>query len=292
MAHKAGFINIIGNPNVGKSTFLNAILGEKLSIVTSKAQTTRHRILGIYNEENYQLIFSDLPGILDPHYKLQEKMLDFINQALTDADVFIYMVETGERKYNPEIVEKIKKSGIPVIVVINKVDKSEEAYIYKEMEYWKEVFPEADVIAISALYNFNVDKVLNRIKELLPEHPPYFPKDEISDRSIRFFLSEIIREKILLNFKQEIPYSVEVVIDNYKEEENLVRVSAIIYVARDSQKNILIGKKGEAIKKFATQARLDMEKFLGKKVFLEVFVKVRKNWRDNEKDLSRFGYEI
>ncbi len=292
MNHKAGFVNIIGNPNVGKSTLMNAILGEKLSITTSKAQTTRHRIMGIHNEEDYQVVFSDLPGILDPHYKLQEKMMDFINQALIDADVFIYMLEIGERKYNEEIVDKINASNIPTLVVINKVDKSDENKIYAEMEYWEGVFPEGDIIAISALHDFNVKAVLNRIKELLPESPPYYPKDELSDRTLRFFVSEIIREKILKNYKQEIPYSVEVVIDTFKETDTLTRISAIVYVARESQKNILIGKGGESIKRFATQARLEMEQFLDTKVFLEVFVKVKKNWRDSDLELSRFGYEV
>ena len=292
MNHKAGFVNIIGNPNVGKSTLMNAILGEKLSITTSKAQTTRHRIMGIHNEDDYQVVFSDLPGILDPHYKLQEKMMDFINQALVDADVFIYMLEIGERKYNEEIVDKINASNLPTLVVINKVDKSDEDKIYVEMEYWENIFPEGDIIAISALHDFNVKAVLTRIKELLPESPPYYPKDELSDRTLRFFVSEIIREKILRNYKQEIPYSVEVVIDTFKETETLTRIGAIIYVTRESQKNILIGKGGESIKRFATQARLDMEQFLSTKVFLEVFVKVKKNWRDSDLELSRFGYEV
>ena len=291
MTHKAGFVNIIGNPNVGKSTLMNAFLGEKLSITTSKAQTTRHRIMGIKNTDDYQIVFSDLPGILDPHYKLQEKMLSFINQALQDADVFMYMLEMGERKYNEEIVEKIKKTKLPIIVLINKIDKSEQDKIMEEMKHWKSIFPDSDIFAISALHNFNTKAVLDRILELLPESPPYFPKDEMSDKTLRFFVSEIIREKILLNFKQEIPYSVEVVVDEFKETENLIRIKSTIFVARDTQKSILIGKGGQSIKKFATQAREDMEQFLSNKVFLELFVKVSKNWRDNDLQLKRFGYE-
>jgi GTP-binding protein Era len=291
MTHKAGFVNIIGNPNVGKSTLMNAFLGEKLSITTSKAQTTRHRIMGIKNEEDYQIVFSDLPGILDPHYKLQEKMLGFINQALQDADIFVYMLEIGERKYNEEIVEKIKNTKLPVIVLINKIDKSAQDKIMEEMKYWKGIFPESDVFAISALHHFNTQAVLDRILELLPESPPYFPKDEMSDKTLRFFVSEIIREKILLNFKQEIPYSVEIVVDEFKETAKLIRIKATIFVARDTQKSILIGKEGQSIKKFATQARKDMEQFLSNKVFLELFVKVSKNWRDNDLQLKRFGYE-
>ncbi len=292
MGHKAGFVNIIGNPNVGKSTLMNALLGEKLSITTSKAQTTRHRIMGIKNTDDYQIVFSDLPGILDPQYKLQEKMLAFINQALQDADIFMYMLEIGERKYNVEIVDKIKESGIPTLVVINKIDKSDQDTITAEMKYWKTVFPDSGIFAISALHHFNTLPLLERIIELLPESPPYFPKDEMSDKTLRFFVAEIIREKILLNFKQEIPYSVEVVVNAFKEEAEIVRISTTIYVARDTQKSILIGKGGSAIKKFATQARIDMEQFLEKKVFLEVFVKVNKNWRDDDLQLKRFGYEI
>ena len=292
MGHKAGFVNIIGNPNVGKSTLMNALLGEKLSITTAKAQTTRHRIMGIKNTDDYQIVFSDLPGILDPHYKLQEKMLAFINQALQDADIFMYMLEIGERKYNEEIVEKIKETHIPTLVVINKIDKFKQDIITGEMKYWKSIFPDAGIFAISALHNFNTLPLLERIVELLPESPPYFPKDEMSDKTLRFFVAEIIREKILLNFKQEIPYSVEVVVDSFKETPDLIRIGATIYVARDTQKSILIGKGGKSIKKFATQARIDMEQFLRKKVFLELFVKVSKNWRDDDLQLKRFGYEI
>ena len=291
MNHKAGFVNIIGNPNVGKSTMMNALVGENLSIITSKAQTTRHRILGIVNDENYQIVFSDLPGILKPHYKLQEKMLHFIDVAIQDADVFLYMVEAGETKVDEEIAQKIIQSKKPVVVLINKIDLSTQEEIMVQIQHWSEIFSGSQVIPISALNNFNLEKVKDVILDMLPENPPYFPKDELTDKHMRFFVAEIIREKILLNFKQEVPYSVEVVVDQYKEEENLTRIFAYIYVARESQKMIILGKQGRAIKKLGTDARLDIEKFIDQKVFLELTVKVLKDWRDNDKQLKRLGYE-
>ena len=291
MGHKAGFVNIIGNPNVGKSTLMNALVGEKLSITTSKAQTTRHRILGIVNDEDFQIVFSDLPGVITPHYKLQEKMMKFIDSAMKDADVFLYMVEVGEKKYNDNIVEQIKESGIPVVVIINKIDLSKQDVVEVQMRYWEEIFNKSAVIPVSALMNFNTEKVLNTIVELLPENPPYYPKDELTDKSMRFFISEIIREKILLFYKQEVPYSVEVAVDSYKEDEKIIRIAAWIFVTRESQKMIIIGKGGRAIKRVGIEARKDIEAFVGKHVHLELSVKVVKDWRDNERQLKRFGYE-
>ncbi|MBN2175405.1 MAG: GTPase Era [Bacteroidales bacterium] len=291
MGHQAGFVNILGNPNVGKSTMMNALVGEKLSIITSKAQTTRHRILGIVNDENYQIIYSDLPGILEPSYKLQEKMMGFIELALKDADIFVYMVEVGETKYHEKIVKKIIKSGVQTIVIINKIDLTTQEEVEKQMDYWSKVFPESQVIPISALLNFNIQKLKDLIVEHLPESPAYYPKDEISDKTVRFFISEIIREKILLYYKKEIPYSVEVEVDSYKEEDKLIRISTNIYVTRESQKMIIIGKNGSAIKRVGTEARKDIEKFVGKQVFLEQTVKVKKDWRDDEYQLKKFGYQ-
>ena len=291
MSHKAGFVNIIGNPNVGKSTLMNALVGEKLSITTSKAQTTRHRILGILNDDDYQIVFSDLPGVITPHYKLQEKMMKFIDSAMKDADVFLYMVEVGEKKYNEQIVEQIKKSGVPVIVIINKIDLSKQDTVEMQIKHWEGIFESSAVIPVSALMNFNTEKVLNTIVELLPENPPYYPKDELTDKSMRFFISEIIREKILLFYKQEVPYSVEVAVDSYKESEDIIRIAAWIFVTRESQKMIIIGKGGRAIKRVGIEARKDIEEFVGKHVHLELSVKVVKDWRDNERQLKRFGYE-
>ena len=291
MSHKAGFVNIIGNPNVGKSTLMNALVGEKLSITTSKAQTTRHRILGILNDDDYQIVFSDLPGVITPHYKLQEKMMKFIDSAMKDADVFLYMVEVGEKKYNEQIVEQIKKSGVPVIVIINKIDLSKQDTVEMQIKHWEGIFESSTVIPVSALLNFNTEKVLNTIVDLLPENPPYYPKDELTDKSMRFFISEIIREKILLFYKQEVPYSVEVAVDSYKESEDIIRIAAWIFVTRESQKMIIIGKGGRAIKRVGIEARKDIEEFVGKHVHLELSVKVVKDWRDNERQLKRFGYE-
>jgi GTPase len=289
--HKAGFVNIIGNPNVGKSTLMNALVGEKLSIITSKAQTTRHRILGIVNGEDFQIIYSDLPGILTPVYKLQEKMMKFIENALNDADIFLYMVEAGETRFNEGIVHQIKESGVPVIVLINKIDLSSQEKVVQNIAFWSGVFSTDKVIPLSALRNFNIEKILNLIIELLPDSEAYFPKDELTDKTMRFFVSEIIREKILLNYKQEIPYSVEVVVESYKEEENIIRIEANLFVSRESQKMIILGEKGRSIKKMGTQARKDIEEFVGKKVYIDLSVKVNKDWRDNEFQLKRFGYE-
>ncbi|MCD4790005.1 MAG: GTPase Era [Bacteroidales bacterium] len=292
MKHKAGFVNILGNPNVGKSTLMNALVGEKLSIITPKAQTTRHRIMGIANSENFQIIYSDLPGILSPNYKLQEKMMKFIENALIDADVFLYMVEAGEKNYNEKIINQIKKSGVPLIVLINKIDLSNQEAVEQQVEYWADIFTNSTVIPISALLKFNTDLVLKQIIKLLPENPPYYPKDEITDKSMRFFVSEIIREKILLNYKQEVPYSVEVAVESYKESSDIIRISAYIFVIRESQKMIILGHKGKAIKKVGIEARKDIEEMVGKKIYLELTVKVSKDWRDNEMQLKRFGYEM
>ena len=291
MGHKAGFVNIIGNPNVGKSTLMNALVGERLSIITSKAQTTRHRILGIVNGEDFQIIYSDLPGILNPAYKLQEKMMGFIEFALKDADVFLYLVEVGETRYNVAILDKIKSSGVPLIVVLNKIDLSNQETVVKQMDYWAGIFPGATIIPASALNHFNLQKILENIIDFLPENPPYYPKDELTDKTMRFFISEIIREKILLHYKQEIPYSVEIVVDSYKEEDNIIRIIAHIFVSRETQKMIILGKGGKAIKRVGIEARKDIEEFVGKQVYLELTVKVSKDWRDNEKQLKKFGYE-
>lgn len=289
--HRSGFVNIIGNPNVGKSTLMNALLGEKLSIITSKAQTTRHRIMGILNGDDYQLVLSDTPGIMDPAYKMQESMMGFVNLALTDADLFLVVTEPGEKAFNvPGVVDKVKKSGVPVMVLINKIDLFDQDTVQARFEEMEKEFEGAFVIGISALKNFNVNGLLSKLIEALPEGPAYFPKDQASDKTLRFFMSEIIREKIFLHYKQEIPYSVEVEIESFKEEEDLVRVSAIIYVARDSQKGIVIGHKGSALKRVGTEARKDMERFLDKKVFLETHVKVNKDWRNKNDQLRRFGY--
>ncbi len=270
---------------------MNALVGEKLSIITSKAQTTRHRIMGIVNGEDFQIVYSDTPGIVrDPAYKMHEYMNKFIETAISDADVILLMTETGMKFQEHEIIEKIVSSKTPVILVINKVDLSTQEHINQEMEYWKEKIPAAEIIPVSALLKFNIEKVFDKIIELLPESPPYYPKDELTDKSMRFFTSEIIREKIFLNYKKEIPYSVEVAVDTYKEEENIVRIFAYIFVMRESQKAIILGHKGERIKKTGMMAREEIEKFIGKKVYLELRVKVKKDWRNDENMLSHFGY--
>lgn len=291
MKHRAGYVNIIGKPNVGKSTLMNAMVGEKLSIITSRAQTTRHRIHGILNAPDYQVIFSDTPGILDPRYKLQETMLKAARSALVDADILIYLTEMGESP-DPEdpFIQKVTRTRIPVLLVINKIDLSKQEQVQLFMEQWKEVLPKAEIIPISALENFNVDTVFKRILELLPESPPYYSKDALTDKSERFFVGEMIREKILLYYKQEIPYAVEVEVESFKEEERLIRISARIYVERESQKGILIGNAGRALKKVGKEARVDMEDFFQKKVFLELLVKVKKDWRNNERFIKDFGY--
>ena len=291
MKHKAGYVNIIGKPNVGKSTLMNAMVGEKLSIITSRAQTTRHRIHGILNAPDYQIIFSDTPGILDPSYKLQETMLKAARSALVDADVLIYLTEVGEVP-DPEdpFLIRISKARIPVLLVINKIDLSNQEEVQKCMENWAQILPRAEQVPISALERFNVDSVFNRILEHLPESPPYFDKDALTDKSERFFAGEMIREKILLHYKQEVPYAVEVEIESFREEPGLIRISANIYVERESQKGILIGNAGYALKKVGRESRLDMESFFKKKVFLELRVKVKKDWRNNERFIKEFGY--
>ncbi len=289
--HKAGFVNIIGAPNVGKSTLMNVLVGERLSIITSKAQTTRHRILGIVNDANFQIVFSDTPGIVDPAYKMHEGMMSFVNAAVSDADVILLMVEVKERAFkNKDIFEKLKKSKVPIIFLINKIDEIDQEFLEEKVNYWKEELPNSKVYPISALHNFNIDQVLMEIKELLPESPPFYDKDALTDKPEKFFVSEIIREKILLYYNKEIPYSCEVEIEEFKEEKKIVRIRAVIMVIRESQKGIIIGHQGKSLKKVGTEARLDMEKFLDKKVFLELYVKVNKDWRNNETQLKRFGY--
>lgn len=290
--HKAGFVNIIGNPNVGKSTLMNALVGEKLSIITSKAQTTRHRIMGIVNGEDFQIVYSDTPGILKPNYRLQESMMKFVNAALKDADVILYVTDTVERgdEASAEIVSRIGGSGIPVIVVINKIDLTTPEGLEALVDKWKTLLPQADIAPVSALNNFNIGGLFDLILEKLPEGEPYYSKDALTDKTMRFFASEIIREKVYLNYQKEIPYSVEISIDEYKEEPAIDRISATIYVARESQKGIIIGHKGEMLKKVGTAARLELEQFLGKKVFLQLHVKVNDNWRDSDRQLKRFGY--
>lgn len=291
MEHKAGYVNIIGKPNVGKSTLMNAMVGEKLSIITARAQTTRHRIQGILNTPDYQVIFSDTPGILDPSYKLQESMLKAARSALVDADVLIYMIEMGE-KPDPEnsFLQKVAKAKVPILLVINKIDLSNQEKVEASMKEWAEFLPKAEMIPISALKKFNVDYIFKRILEHLPESPPYFAKDALTDKSERFFAGEMIREKILMHYKQEIPYAVEVEIEAFKEDVKLIRISALIYVERESQKGILIGNAGKALKRVGRESRLDMEDFFQKKVFLELRVKVKKEWRNNERFIKNFGY--
>ena len=290
--HKSGFVNIIGNPNVGKSTLMNSLVGEKLSIITSKAQTTRHRILGIVNGEDFQLVLSDTPGIIKPNYKLQASMMDFVKTAIDDADIIVYMIEAGESTLKDEdLYNKIKSSNIPILLIINKIDLSNQQNIEEQVEKWKDILPDAEIFPISALEKFQVENLLERLIELLPECPPYFPKDQMTDKPERFFVNEIVREKILLNYKKEIPYSVEVLTEEFKEDENIIRIRSIIMVERDSQKGIIIGHKGEALKKVGIEARKDLEAFFGKQIHIELFVKVNKNWRNNQNQLKRFGYK-
>ncbi|CAM1334721.1 GTPase Era [Tenacibaculum aestuariivivum] len=292
MTHKAGFVNIIGNPNVGKSTLMNALVGEKLSIITSKAQTTRHRILGIVNDDNHQVIFSDTPGIIKPAYELQQSMMDFVKSAFDDADVLIYMVEVGEKELkNEAFFNRIINSKIPVILLLNKIDKSSQNEVEEKIEYWKNKVPNAFVYVISALEKFNVDSVFTKIIELLPEAPAFYPKDQLTDKPERFFVNEKIREKILTHYKKEIPYSIEVETEEFFEEENIIKIRSVIMVERDTQKGIIIGHKGAALKRVGTESRKDLEFFFDKKVFLELYVKVNKNWRTNDKQLKRFGYK-
>jgi GTPase len=292
MSHKAGFVNIIGNPNVGKSTIMNAMVGERISIITSKMQTTRHRIKGIVNGDDFQIVYSDTPGILKPNYKLQETMMKFVETALIDADIILYVTDVKEDPAkNREYIDRIRESGVPVIVLINKIDLSNQEEVIRLFDYWNGIFPGATVFPVSAKEKFNLKPVLDRIIELLPENPPFFPKDELTDRSERFFMQEIIREKILLHYQKEIPYSTEVEVEEFKDEENMLRIRSIIYVERDSQKGIIIGKGGIALKRVGTEARQEAEEFFGKKIFLEIYVKVAKEWRDKESSLRKFGYE-
>lgn len=291
MAHKAGFVNIIGNPNVGKSTLMNAFVGEKLSIITSKAQTTRHRILGIVNGEDFQVILSDTPGIIKPAYQLQESMMDFVKSAFEDADVLIYMVEIGEQELKDEsFFNKIIHSEIPVLLLLNKIDKSNQEQLEEQVQLWKEKVPNAEIFPVSALEGFNVPQVFNRIVELLPESPAFYPKDTLTDKPERFFVNEIIREKILMHYKKEIPYSVEIDTEEFFEEEEIIRMRSVIMVERETQKGIIIGHKGAALKRVGVEARKDLEKFFGKQVHLELYVKVNKNWRSDARQLRRFGY--
>lgn len=290
--HRSGFVNIIGNPNVGKSTLMNAFVGEKLSIITSKAQTTRHRILGIVNGEDFQVILSDTPGIIKPAYGLQESMMDFVKSAFEDADVLLYMVEIGEKALKDQtFFEKLKKSKVPVLLLLNKIDKADQQLLEEQVQYWQSVLPEAELHPISALTRFNVKEVFERIISLLPEGPPYFPKDQLTDKPERFFVNETIREKILKYYKKEIPYSVEIETEEFFEDEKLIRIRSVIMVERNSQKGILIGHKGSALKKVGVQARKDLEAFFDKQIHLELYVKVAKNWRSDPRQLKRFGYQ-
>lgn len=291
MEHKAGFVNIIGNPNVGKSTLMNALVGERLSIITSKAQTTRHRILGIVNGDDFQIVLSDTPGIIKPAYELQSSMMGFVKNAFEDADILIYMVEIGEKELKDEaFFNKIIHSKIPVLLLLNKIDKSNQEQLEEQIALWKEKVPNAEIFPISALENFNVQTVFDRILTLLPASPPYYPKDTLTDKPERFFVNETIREKILLNYDKEIPYAVEVETEEFLEEDNIIRIRTVIMVERDSQKGIIIGHKGAALKKVGMQAREDLEKFFGKKIHIETYVKVNKDWRSSEYQLRRFGY--
>lgn len=292
MKHKAGFVNIIGNPNVGKSTLMNAFVGEKLSIITSKAQTTRHRILGIVNSPDFQIVYSDTPGILKPNYKLQSSMMRFVDTAITDADIILYVtdvVETPDK--NKEYLKKIKLTNIPVMLVINKIDLTNQQELEKKVEVWKKQLPNAEIYPLSASNKFNIEPVLKNIVKKLPEAPPYFPKDQLTDKTERFFVQEIIREKIFLLYQKEIPYACEVNVESFKEEKNIIRIYSTIYVERDSQKGIIIGHKGNALKQVGIKARQDIEAFFDKKVFLDLKVKVQKNWREKDQNLKYFGYE-
>ena len=291
--HKAGFVNIVGNPNVGKSTLMNALVGERISITTFKAQTTRHRIMGILNTDDMQIVFSDTPGVLKPNYKLQESMMNFSVSALSDADVLLYVTDVVEKpdKHN-DFIEKVRLQTFPVLLLINKIDLTDQQTLEKLVEEWKELLPQAEIIPISAISKFNIDYILRRIKELLPDSPPYFGKDQWTDKPARFFVTEIIREKILLYYDKEIPYAVEVVVEQFKEEPKMIHINAVIYVERESQKGIIIGKQGKALKKVASEARKELERFFNKTIYLETFVKVDKDWRSSDKELRNFGYQL
>jgi len=291
MSHKAGFVNIIGNPNVGKSTLMNAFVGEKLSIITSKAQTTRHRILGIVNGEDFQVVLSDTPGIIKPAYELQQSMMGFVKSAFEDADVLIYMVEIGEKDLKDEaFFNKITSSKIPVLLLLNKIDKSDQEQLEEQVQTWSEKVPNAGIFPVSALEGFNVKEIFNRIIELLPESPPFYPKDQLTDKPERFFINETIREKILMHYKKEIPYAVEVDTEEFFEAETIIRIRSVIMVERETQKGIIIGHKGSALKRVGVEARKDLETFFGKQIHIELYVKVNKNWRSNQNQLKRFGY--
>ncbi|MBC6991379.1 MULTISPECIES: GTPase Era [Hymenobacter] len=290
--HRAGFVSIIGKPNVGKSTLMNVLVGERLSIITSKAQTTRHRIMGILNGDDFQLVYSDTPGIIQPKYELHNAMMSFVYSSLEDADVILFVTDIYEKHDEEPIVERLRKSDTPIILIINKIDQAEQVEVEAKIAYWREQLPNAvEVLAISALNALGTERVLELVLERLPEHPPFYPKDELTDKPERFFAAEMIREKIFKLYKKEVPYSCEVAIEEFKEEENIIRMRSIIYVERASQKGIIIGQKGEALKKVGTWAREEMEKFFAKKVFLEIHVKVNENWRTDPKALSRFGYK-
>ena len=289
--HKAGFVNIVGNPNVGKSTLMNQLIGERLSIATFKAQTTRHRIMGIVNTDDCQIVFSDTPGVLKPNYKLQESMLAFSESALADADVLLYVTDVVENpEKNMDFLDKVKKMSIPVLLLINKIDQSDQKTLGNIVEKWHSLLPNAEILPLSAKNKFGVDLLMKRIKELLPDSPPYFAKDQLTDKPAKFFVSEIIREKILLYYDKEIPYSVEVAVERFKEDEQKIHINAVIYVERDSQKGIIIGHQGVALKKVSSEARKALEKFFDKKIFLETFVKVDKVWRSSQRELNHFGY--
>ncbi len=291
--HKAGFVNIVGNPNVGKSTLMNLLMGERISIATFKAQTTRHRIMGILNTDEMQIVFSDTPGVLKPNYKLQESMLHFSESALSDADVLLYVTDIVEKPdKNIEFIEKVGRMDVPVIVLINKIDLGNQEILTNLVDKWHELLPKADIIPISATAKFNVDVVMKKIKELIPDSPPYFGKDQWTDKPARFFVTEIIREKILLYYDKEIPYAAEVVVEQFKEETKSIHINAVIYVERDSQKGIIIGKQGKALKKVATEARRTLEQFFQKSIYLEIFVKVDKDWRNSDRELKNFGYQL
>ena len=290
--HKAGFVNIIGNPNVGKSTLMNALVGERLSIITSKAQTTRHRIMGIVNGEDFQIVYTDTPGIVNPHYKLHQQMMGVVYNALEDADLFLLVTEVGETLKNQELLSKIILSNTPIILVINKIDLSDQQQVTEKMAYWQNTIPRAVVIPASATECFNIDTIFDHIMQLLPENPPYFPKDELTDRSMRFFVSEIIREKLLLYYQKEIPYSCEVTVESYEEKEGVDNIRAIIYVERESQRAILIGHQGKSIKKVGIESRKDIEEFTGKRCFLSLHIKVLKDWRNSDRALKSFGYSL
>ena len=290
--HKAGFVNIVGNPNVGKSTLMNLLVGERISIATFKAQTTRHRIMGILNTDEAQIVFSDTPGVLKPNYKLQEAMLRFSRSALRDADVLLYVTDVIESpEKNSDFIAEVRKLDVPILVLINKIDLSNQEELVKKVEQWHEIIPEAEILPISAIAKFNVDAVMRRIMELLPESPPYFEKDALTDKPARFFVTEIIREKILLHYDKEIPYVCEAAVEHFKEKDGSIYIKALIFVERDSQKGIIIGHEGAALKRVATDARRELEKFFGKRIFLEIYVKVDKDWRNSDKQLRRFGYD-